>query len=63
MRTTPVVTLEFVGGPRDGEDAPIAAPAEVTRGWHRYVLTKDDTGALFYEYRGRVEPPASRRAA
>jgi len=49
------VTLEFVGGPRDGEEAPLGAPVEIVRGWHRYVLTKDDTGAVFYEYRGRVE--------
>lgn len=50
------LTLEYIGGPLDGRPAAVDAPAEITRGFHRYVLTKDDTGALFYEYRGVVSP-------
>lgn len=50
--------LEYVGGPKDGEGTGLirgALPLEFIHEGHRYVLTRDDTGALFYEWRGHLE--------
>lgn len=52
MRERDVRQLECVGGPANGRSVSLGAPATIERDGHRYALTKDDTGALFYEWRG-----------
>ncbi len=51
--------LEYSGGPKDGDGTGLILgplPLEFRHDGHRYVLTRDDTGALFYEWRGNAAP-------